>query len=359
MDNMRGWRGLIATLNENGPWGGRNGGSGGSGGDGGGGKGGGPRNPWSFPPDGGKGGRGPSALDQLFGQARNRFGGDLPTGTPKLWGYAVLGLLAVWLAATSFHQIDAQERAVVTRLGKFSHTLEPGISMTLPAPIDRVQTVPVNVRTTDVPGGAGERLVLTADQNLIDLQFTVRWTVREPELFLFQSVDPETTIRSVAESTMRAALANMTFNEAVGSGRNVIEGEVTQQMQAILDRYRVGVRIQGTSIRQTDPPSSVVDAFKEVSAAQQRAQTSVNQARTYAQQVIQKAEGEAGAFDRVYVQYKASPEVTRRRMYYETMERVLSKVDKTIVEPGVTPYLPLQGPRPTPPAAQAPAGAGQ
>jgi modulator of FtsH protease HflK len=365
METMRGWRGLIALLNENGPWGSggnKGGGSGSGGGDGG--KGGGPRNPWNLPPDGGKGGggrKGPSALDQLLGQAKGRFGGsgEIPTGTPQLWTYAILALIALWVIMTSFHQIDAQERAVVTRLGKFSHTLEPGISMTLPAPIDRVQTVPVNVRTTDVPGGSGERLVLTADQNLIDLQFTVRWTVREPELFLFQSVDPETTIRSVAESTMRAALANMTFNQAVGSGRNVIEGEVTQQMQAILDRYRVGVRIQGTSIRQTDPPSSVVDAFKEVSAAQQRAQTSVNQARTYAQQIIQKAEGEAGAFDRVYVQYKAAPEVTRRRMYYETMERVLSKVDKTIVEPGVTPYLPLQGTRPTPPAAQAQAGGGQ
>lgn len=357
--------GVIAMLNEQGPWGG-GGKSGGEGSGGGGGKkgGGGPRNPWNFPPDGGKGGgggRGPSALDQLLGQAKGRFGGNLPTPDTRLWGYAVAGLFALWIVFTSFHQIDPQERGVVTRLGKYSHTLEPGIAMTLPAPFDRVETVPVNVRTTDVPGGAGERLVLTGDQNLIDLEFTVRWTIRDPELYLFQSVDPETTIKSVAESTMRAALANMTFNQAVGSGRNVIEGEVTQRMQAILDSYRVGVRVQGTSIRQTDPPASVVDAFKEVSAAQQRAQTSVNQARTYAQQIIQKAEGEAGAFDRVYVQYKASPEVTRRRMYYETMERVLSKVDKTIVESGVTPYIPLPGPKSGPTAATQPAqqGGGQ
>ena len=362
MKHARGLRGIVALLNENGPWGGRSGGSGGGGNDGGGGgKGGGPRNPWSFPPDGGKGRGGASALDQLFGQARTRFGGQFPVGTPQLWSYAVAVLVALWVIFTSFHQIDPQERGVVTRLGKYSHTLEPGIGMTLPAPFDRVQTVPVNVRTTDVPGGAGERLVLTGDQNLIDLEFTVRWTIRDPELYLFQSVDPETTIKSVAESTMRAALANMTFNQAVGSGRNVIEGEVTQRMQAILDSYRVGVRVQGTSIRQTDPPASVVDAFKEVSAAQQRAQTSVNQARTYAQQIIQKAEGESGAFDRVYVQYKAAPEVTRRRMYYETMERVLSKVDKTIVEPGVTPYMPLPGPKTGPVAATQPApqGAGQ
>ena len=352
-------------LNENGPWGGKSGGDGSGGGKkggSGGGDGGGPRNPWNVPPEGGKGGggRGPSALDQLLSQTKGRFGGNLPSApAPRIWVYAASGIAVLWVLFTSFHQIDPQERGVVTRLGKYSHTLEPGISMTLPAPFDQVQMVPVNVRTTDVPGGAGERLVLTGDQNLIDLEFTVRWTVREPELFLFQSVDPETTIKSVAESTMRAALANMTFNQAVGSGRNVLEGEVTERMQAILDRYGLGVRVQGTSIRQTDPPASVVDAFKEVTAAQQRAQTSVNQARTYAQQIIQKAEGEAGAFDRVFVQYKAAPEVTRRRMYYETMERVLSKVDKTIVEPGVTPYLPLQGPRPTPPAAQAQQGGAQ
>ena len=358
-------------LNEQGPWGGRSGGSGGGDGDGKGPKGGsgggdkgpgggGPRNPWNLPPEGGRGGgRGPSALDQLLNQTKGRFGGQLPRPDMRIWSYAAIGIALLWVLLTSFHQIDPQERGVVTRLGKYATTLEPGISMTLPAPIDRVQTVPVNVRTTDVPGGAGERLVLTGDQNLIDLEFTVRWTVTAPEEYLFQSVDPELTIKSVAESTMRAALANMTFNEAVGSGRNVLEAEVTQRMQAILDRYALGVRIQGTSIRQTDPPASVVDAFKEVSAAQQRAQTSVNQARTYAQQIIQKAEGEAGAFDRVYVQYKAAPEVTRRRMYYETMERVLSKVDKTIVEPGVTPYMPLQGPRAIPPAAQAQQGAAQ
>jgi modulator of FtsH protease HflK len=364
METMRGWRGLIAALNENGPWGnsggGRSGGSGGGGGGGDdGGKGGGPRNPWSFPPDGGKGGRGQSALDQLLGQAKGKFGGDLPKGSPKLWSYGAVALVVAWLVFTSFHIIDPQERGVVTRLGKYSHTLEPGVSMTMPAPIDRVQTIDVqNIRNVDIPNGAGEKLVLTGDKNVIDLDYSIRWNIKDPELYLFQLAQPDQTIEAVAESAMRAAVANVSLNDAIGSGRTGIEAEVTQRMQALLDKYRSGVKIQGVAIKRADPPEAVNDAFKEVSAAQQAAQTSVNQANAYAQQIVAKAQGEAAAFDRVYIQYKAAPEVTRRRMYYETMERVLSKVDKTIVEPGVTPYLPLQGARPTPPAAQA-AGAGQ
>jgi membrane protease subunit HflK len=130
-------------------------------------------------------------------------------------------------------------------------------------------------------------------------------------------------------------------------------------MQSLLDKYRSGVKIQGVAVKNAGPPEAVNDAFKEVSAAQQAAQTSVNQANAQAQQVIARAQGEAAAFDRVYGQYKLAPEVTRRRMYYETMEEVLSKVDKTIVEtPGVTPYLPLAGAKKIPaPVVQA--GAGQ
>lgn len=358
----------ISAMAEGGPWGGGRGG--GSGGGNGGGNGGGPRNPWNQPPEGDKprGPKGPSALDELLRRAKNAGGGFSGggfgdgDGRPPIgrWvSYGLAAFLVLWVLLTSFHQIEPAERGVVTRLGRYSHTLEPGVSFTLPAPIDIVRKIDVqNIRTIDVPGSGGERLILTGDQNLIDLDYTVRWTIRDPERFFFQGLDPESTIRNVAESTMRAGLANMTLNQAIGVGRNQLESEGAQRMQALLDSpaYRLGVRIQGIAIRQTDPPAAVVDAFKEVSAAQQRAQTSVNQANAYAQQIVQKAEGDAGAFDRVYVQYKAAPEVTRRRMYYETMERVLAKVDKTVVEtPGVMPYLPLDRARRAPDAA--PAGA--
>jgi modulator of FtsH protease HflK len=128
----------------------------------------------------------------------------------------------------------------------------------------------------------------------------------------------------------------------MGDRRAEIETRVTQLMQQILDSYRSGIQIQGIAIKQADPPQQVNDAFKQVTAAQQDAQTYINNANAYALQLRQKAQGEATAFDKVYEQYRLAPDVTRRRMYYETMEQVLSRVDKTIVEaPGITPYLPL------------------
>ena len=153
---------------------------------------------------------------------------------------------------------------------------------------------------------------------------------------------PDETIREVAESAMRAVVSQVTLNDAMGDRRAEIEAQVAQNMQRILDSYRSGIQVQGIAIKQADPPDAVNDAFKQVTAAQQDAQSYINSANAYALQLRQKAQGEATAFDKVYEQYKLAPEVTRRRMYYETMEQVLSKVDKTIVEaPGVTPYLPL------------------
>jgi membrane protease subunit HflK len=141
---------------------------------------------------------------------------------------------------------------------------------------------------------------------------------------------------------MRAVVAGVSLDEALGAGRTEIEQQVEQRMQEILDSYKSGIRVQGVAIKQADPPGAVNDAFKAVSAAQQEAQSYLNAARAAAQQVTAKAQGEAASFDKVYEQYKLAPEVTRRRMYYETMEGVLSNVDKTIVETGnVTPYLPL------------------
>jgi membrane protease subunit HflK len=141
---------------------------------------------------------------------------------------------------------------------------------------------------------------------------------------------------------MRAVISQVTLNDAMGDKRSEIEAQVAENMQRILDAYRSGVQIQGVAIKQADPPDAVNDAFKEVTAAQQDAQSYINQSRAYALQLTAKAQGEATAFDKVYEQYKLAPDVFRRRMYYETMEQVLSKVDKTIVEaPGVTPYLPL------------------
>ena len=294
------------------------------------------------------GGANISAIDELVRRSRARFGGGGGGGLPDradrsliLW--AVLGLVLLWLVFTSFHSISPGQRGVVTRFGRYSSTLGPGVSMTLPAPIDRVKKIDVEtIRNVDLGSSSSDDLMLTGDQNLIDLAYSVRWNIRTPELYLFQMAQPDETIREVAESAMRAVISQVTLNDAMGDRRAEIETQVAQNMQRILDSYHSGIQVQGIAIKQADPPSEVNDAFKEVTAAQQDAKSYINQANAYALQLTAKAQGEATAFDKVYAQYKLAPEVTRRRMYYETMEQVLSKVDKTIVEaPGVTPYLPL------------------
>jgi membrane protease subunit HflK len=185
--------------------------------------------------------------------------------------------------------------------------------------------------------------------------------VRDPELFIFQLAEPEDTIREVAESSMRATVANFDLVQAIGPGRVDIEAQVQDRMQALLDQYRAGVLIQGIAIRQADPPKQVDEAFKEVTAARQQRESAINQSRAYEQRVLERARGDTAAFDQIYAQYKLAPQVTRQRLYYETMESVLSNVDKTIVDaPGVVPYLPLpEVQRRMPPAPDAAAKGGQ
>ncbi|MEJ7927716.1 FtsH protease activity modulator HflK [Sphingobium sp. AN641] len=341
--------GFVSAMVQ-GPWGGKND-EPGKDGDGSGGRDGGPRNPWTQPTR--AGGRGPTAIDELLRRGRESFGqggggfGGLPQGPAgkALWPIALGLMLILWLALTCIHRVGPQERGVVTMLGKYSRTLSPGISLTLPAPFESVNTVDVEeIRTIDVGSATAEseNLVLTGDQNIIDLAYSVRWNIRNPELYMFQLSDPDGAVREVAESAMRSVVASVSLDDALGAGRTAIEQQVELRMQEILDTYRSGIRVQGVAIKQADPPVAVNDAFKAVSAAQQTAQTYLNEARAAAQQVTAKAQGEAAAFDKVYEQYRLSPEVTRQRMYYETMEGVLSNVDKTIVETGgVTPYLPL------------------
>jgi modulator of FtsH protease HflK len=352
MDIISGWgrriRGLLAD--SKGPWGPSGAGNG---------------EPSSNDkPDGGEEGQGPwgeaprrrrspisagsnvTSLDELLRRGRARFGGGggLP-GRPDrsliLW--VIGGFILVWIVFTSTHSIAPAERGVVTQFGRYSRTLGPGVGLTLPSPIERVKKVDVqSIRSFDVGSSDANDLMLTGDQNLIDIAYSVRWNIRTPELYLFQLSDPDEAIRQVAESAMRAVIAQVTLQEAMGDKRSEIETNVVERMQRVLDGYHSGIEVQGVAIQQADPPAEVNDAFKEVTAAQQDAKSYINQANAYALQLTAKAQGESAAFDKVYEQYKLAPEVTRRRMYYETMEQVLSKVDKTIVEaPGVTPYLPL------------------
>lgn len=320
--------------------------------------------PWMPPshggPSGGPGGpRRPRGLDDML--RRGPFGPQLP-GLPQgkaLWLAIGGGLLALWILFTSIHQLDRQEDGVIVRLGSYSRTVGPGLQFTLPAPFERLIKVPVRAsQTTDIPNGNGQNLMLTGDANIINLTYTVRWSVKQPAHFLFQLDDTQAAIRSAAESAMRATIANFTLQQAITTGKGDIEVQVQQRLQRILDGYGAGVRVEAINIRESAPPQEVKDAFDKVNVAKQEAATAAERARGEAEQVRQLAQGEAAAFDKVYAQYRLAPEVTRRRIYYETMEQILSRADKTIVDSrGVTPYMQLpEARRPAP--VETPSNAG-
>lgn len=337
------------------PWQNNNDGAGGPWGGGGGGNsgGGGPRSPWGEGPQRRPGPRRPTGnndFDSLIRRTQERLrqslpgGGDSPLGR-RPWLWALLAIAGAWILFTSMYRVDAQERGVVLRFGRYVATTGPGFHFKLPAPIDTVQKPKVEqVNSVDIGSsdGSSENLMLTGDQNIIDIAYAVRWKIKDPENFLFELAEPEQTIREVAESAMRAEVGRTTLNNAIGPQRAQIADQVRERSQELLDSYRSGVEVLGIDIKQADPPAAVDEAFKDVSAAQQDAQQYLNQSRAYAQQLLAQAQGAAAQFDAVYAQYRLAPEVTRKRMYLETMEDVLGKVDMTVIEPGsVQTYLPL------------------
>lgn len=326
------------------------------GGDNGDDKGGGPRNPWL--PGGGSGKRRSANIEDIFknrGPEGPRRGGGGPRGPNfrlpqrsggKSWLPLILGGAAVlWLGLSSVHFVQPRQQGVVTWLGgKYAATLNPGTNWTLPWPVQQVTVENVSqIRSAKIPEGNQEKLILTGDQNLVDLSYLVRWNIKNLTDYQFQLEEPEETILEAAEAAMRASVAEQPLDRVLsGAGRADIELAVMTRMQAMLDGYRAGIAVQGIEIDKTDPPQQVIEAFNDVLAAQQDAERDINQARRYAQQLLARAEGDAEAFNQIYGEYRLAPEVTRRRLYYETMESVLAKTDKTIIEAdGVTPYLPL------------------
>lgn len=315
----------------------------------------GPRNPW-LPPGSEDGGRRAPNIEDIFksrGPEGPRRGGGpagpnfrLPPrpGGKSWFPVAIAGIVGVWVLISSTHQVQPKEQGMVTWFGgKYSRSMTPGLNFTLPWPIQQVTVENVSeIRAVRI-GTEGEKLILTGDQNLVDLSYLVRWKIKDLTQFSYQLDNPELTLAEVAESAMRASVAEQDLDAVVsGEGRSEIESGVQERMQSVLDAYKSGIAIEGVAIEKADPPTKVIEAFKAVSAAQQEANATRNRSRAYAQQVLARAQGDAAAFDQIYAQYKLAPEVTRRRLYYETMESVLGKVDKTVIEAnGVTPYLPL------------------
>ena len=317
----------------------------------------GPRNPWL--PQGGDGERRSASIEDIFknrgpeGPRRKRGGGgpggpnfrlpERPGG--KSWvPLIILALVAIWVVVTSFHQVAPREQGIVMTLGgKYERTLEPGLNFTAPWPIQTVDIENVSEIRQNAIGEGGENLILTGDQNLVDLSYLVRWNIKDLVQYRFALAEPEETLTEVAESAVRAAVAETDLDTVLsGEGRETVELRVRQRMQSLLDAYGAGIAVQGVEIARTEAPQQVIEAFNDVLAARQDRERNLNEARRYEQQLLAQAQGGAAEFNEIYEQYRLAPEVTRRRLYYETMESVLATTDKTIVEAdGVTPYLPL------------------
>ena len=317
----------------------------------------GPRNPWLPGGGGGDKPRRSANIEDIFRQrgpeGPRRVGGggggpnfrlpQRPDG--KSWFPIVIGaIVLIWLGVTSFHFIQPRQQGIVTWFGsKYSRTLNPGTSITFPWPIQSVSVENVSEIRLENIGGSDENLILTGDQNLVDLSYLIRWNIKNLVQYNFELAEPEETLREVAEAAMRASVAETDLDTVLsGAGREQVETRVRTRMQSILDAYGAGIAVQGVEIARTEAPQQVIEAFNDVLAARQDAERNLNEARRYEQQMLALAQGSAAEFNEIYEQYRLAPEVTRRRLYYETMESVLSNTDKTIVEAdGVTPYLPL------------------
>lgn len=321
------------------------------------------------------GGRGNSG-----GRPNGGGGGDGPAFTRGTLGLGVLAAVALWLFA-SFYTVKPEEQSVELFLGKYSATGGPGLNFA-PWPFVTAEVIPVTREQIEnigvAQGSRGESgLMLTTDENIVDIDFQVVWNINDPAKYLFNLADPKATVRAVSESAMREIIAARELAPILNRDRDLIADQANELIQSILDSYDSGMSVVRVNLEKADPPREVIDSFREVQAAEQerdrlerRADAYANQvlagargeaaqileqAEAYRALVVNEAEGETSRFLAVLEQYKLAPEVTRKRLYLETMEQVLGRVDKVIIDQqaggqGVVPYLPLNELRKSPTA---------
>jgi len=343
-----------------------------------------PRGPWGRGPQGG-GRMQPPDFGSAWGRMRDRLQRLLPCGAMTAGGIALaaIAIIAVWLLS-GIYFVTAREQGVVLRFGQYVARTGPGINYHLPWPIETVETpevTTVNQITIGYRVGAEandeseleaareESLMLTGDENIVDVNFTVGWVIKDAADYLFKVDNQEQTIKAVAESAMREIVGQTQIEPILTQDRAPIENQVRELMQKTLDGYRAGVTIVQVQMQKADTPAEVIDAYRDVQAARAdqermrneaeayankiipeargRAAKIIQDAEAYRQQVIAQAEGEGKRFLSVYAQYRNAPEVTRRRMYLETMSTILAPMNKVILDEGagksVLPYLPLAG----------------
>jgi len=281
-------------------------------------------------------------LEDLTDRVRRYFQGP---DRPRAIATAVGAVVALW-AATGIYVVQPNQQGVVSTFGAFSRVAGPGLRYHAPFPVESVEKVAVTeIRTTDIGGAEAEaeRLMLTSDENIIDLSFSVQWRVSDAPKYLFNVREPESVIRAVGESAMREVVGKTALTPILTTGRGQLQAETEQLMQQILDRYDAGVFVESVQIQTATPPPPVIDAFRDVQRASQNAQSAANvargqsaqivqQAKGYREQVVREAAGEAARFNQIYDQYKLAPAVTRERLYIETMQRVLANSNKVIID---------------------------
>ncbi len=349
------------------------------------------QSPWGTPPGGGSGNGGfrkgptPPNIDEVISKLQsiiNRFlGGGKGGAKPIIIGLIIL--LIVW-TLSGLYRVLPDEQGVVLRFGKFVKTTQPGLNYHLPFPIENVLTPKVTkVNRMDIgfrserdsgfsSGGVAdvpeESLMLTGDENIVNIDFSVFWVIKDAGNFLFKIQDPEGTVKAAAETAMREVIARSDIQPILTEGRSLIEADTQEIIQEILDEYTSGIQITQVQTQKADPPDQVIDAFRDVQAARADMERSKNEAEAYAndviprargeaakilqaaeaykKEVVAKAEGEASRFLSIYNEYAKAKKVTQERMYLETMEEVLADINKIIIDKnsgeGVVPYLPLQ-----------------
>jgi membrane protease subunit HflK len=339
--------------------------------EGGGGKGPWGQGPWGQGPKGPRntGGRGPNPpdLDELLQRGKDSLKNVLPAGGRGSW-LLPLALLAAFWVFNSVYQVQPDERGIVLRFGEYNRTADPGLHFAA-WPFETMEKPRVGaVRQINIGMEANEGQMLTSDKNIISVPFSVFWRILEPKDFLFNVADQERTIRAVAQSAMREVVGQTRAQMILTTGKDAVAAQVQQITQGLLDEYKSGIIVSQINLGDVQPPAEVANAFAEVVRAGQNQQQLINEAEKYRNQQVQLAEGEAAKliedanaykarvvfeaqgeaarFLSVYNEYKNAKDVTRQRIYLETMEGILSRSNKVIIESGqggsgVVPYLPL------------------
>ena len=338
-------------------------------------------NPWGSQGGGNGRGEGPD-MDNVIRDLQNKFRGFIPGSFFGKLGPVVIivALVLIWLAS-GFYRVLPDEQGVVLQFGKYIKTTQPGLNYHIPYPIERVLTPKVTKvnrveigyrqspdnRTTQIRDVPEESLMLTGDENIVDIDFSVFWIINDAGKFLFNVQVPELTIKSAAETSMREVIGQSKIQSIFTQGRTEIEDKTRVLIQSILDDYKTGVTITQVQTQKADPPGEVIDSFRDVQAARADLERQRNEAEAYAndiiprargeaeqilqsaegykQKVIADSEGKAARFLSIQSEYAKAPVVTKQRIFYETMESVFGDMDKIIIDndsgQGVLPYLPL------------------